>query len=866
MMMISPSLVNVSAPVEGASKTQPKDLDSMQSSAFGELLKVEEKKLQEEPEGAAVSAAAVMASLQVRPMLDAAPVAEAVTADQAGTADKQPAAALNAAAPLTELQTFRTWGVQTKTGLEKGTPALQFNMPAPELPAASAAPVPAVPLTGQTVEKAGAFDQTAPVELPQTAVTTTTPSLTNALPETTRLVQKNAPLEKEKAAVDAFRQPVSVPAAANDRAAAQAAPAPTTPTPSLTGVLPETTSPVQENIPLEKGKAAVELPQPVSVPAAVNNQPAAPAAPAINTTPPPLTDALPETTRLGRDQTPLEKGRAVVEGSQPVNRPVFTVEKNDPAAPVAAPSPAPANEPAPAPVSPIQPAANAGGAEAVRATPQAGSENSTVPAGKSGQVVTADHGPALQVEPPAPLFMDVPADKAAPEKDLPKMQAVNPAPAVSVNINQAAPVPAASGLDQAAKPARSEPLPIPLQSGPHQPTPTAEAQTVVLESGVAVPIVKAGQPLPAPDETVSPAGVELRNEKMPQPAAATLFAQNQPEPKAPVVEAETRVEAVPTGQAAAEFVERPENSPSAEKPAAFQELVKNAESMPLPAAAQVEAEVKRSAARDAVMPETKLTPVEGQTVTPVNGQTVIPPEAARSTDKVERAPAAGSPAVLEAAVPAAVPALKTNVPPAGQVEPALQAQAGTADVKKSQPQSAQGSQPEETEIKPMAVPDAPVRAPAELQGFGKLSAPQSAPLAADVIGQVMSQMKVRIKGGSSTMNLKLNPRELGEIEIQMVSGPKGVSVTFLADQPGTGQLLESQMNQLRQSFKDAGIQLAGLNIGLQDQHKQEGGFSKQGQYFEGHFQRSAPQAETAVKEMERLQRAGVMSGEVDYLI
>ncbi|MCX6060560.1 MAG: flagellar hook-length control protein FliK, partial [Chloroflexi bacterium] len=149
---------------------------------------------------------------------------------------------------------------------------------------------------------------------------------------------------------------------------------------------------------------------------------------------------------------------------------------------------------------------------------------------------------------------------------------------------------------------------------------------------------------------------------------------------------------------------------------------------------------------------------------------------------------------------------------------------------------------------------------------GKLSSAQVNALAADVIQQVTSQMKVRIKSGNTTMHLQLNPRDLGTIDVQMIKNTQGVSVTFFAEQAATGQLLETQINQLRQSLKDAGVNLTGLNISQYDQPKQEGGFLKQGPHFSQYSQRGAQQAESVIVERERPQRIGGSSSEIDYLI
>jgi len=170
------------------------------------------------------------------------------------------------------------------------------------------------------------------------------------------------------------------------------------------------------------------------------------------------------------------------------------------------------------------------------------------------------------------------------------------------------------------------------------------------------------------------------------------------------------------------------------------------------------------------------------------------------------------------------------------------------------------------ESEPIAITTDPVHETGMVKIAEKNTAPQVNVKAAEVIQQIMHQMKARIKSGATSMRLQLNPMELGGIEVQMTRNAEGVSVTFFAEQASTGHLLETQMNQLRQSLKDAGVQLTGLNISQHDQPKQEGGFFKGHSYSNQYFQSSAPQTETANKERERQERIGGSLNEVDYLI
>ncbi|MBK6790988.1 MAG: flagellar hook-length control protein FliK [Anaerolineales bacterium] len=134
----------------------------------------------------------------------------------------------------------------------------------------------------------------------------------------------------------------------------------------------------------------------------------------------------------------------------------------------------------------------------------------------------------------------------------------------------------------------------------------------------------------------------------------------------------------------------------------------------------------------------------------------------------------------------------------------------------------------------------------------------------DVVGQITSQMKTRVKSGETSIRIRLNPEELGAIEVQMTHTAQGVSVSFFTEHTGTSQLLESQANQLRQSLKEAGVQLTNLNISQQHQPTHEGGGFKQSQQFVQNPRREAPQP-APVNEQARPQRIG-STGEIDYLV
>ncbi len=117
-------------------------------------------------------------------------------------------------------------------------------------------------------------------------------------------------------------------------------------------------------------------------------------------------------------------------------------------------------------------------------------------------------------------------------------------------------------------------------------------------------------------------------------------------------------------------------------------------------------------------------------------------------------------------------------------------------------------------------------------GTNSVIPPEPAPIQArtlvDVVRQIVSQMEASIQQGRSSIRVQLHPQELGGIDIRFASSAQGVSVTVYAEQASTGRLLEAQLNQLRQSLNDAGVNLAQLNIHHESpSHQSQGGLGGQ---------------------------------------
>jgi flagellar hook-length control protein FliK len=91
-----------------------------------------------------------------------------------------------------------------------------------------------------------------------------------------------------------------------------------------------------------------------------------------------------------------------------------------------------------------------------------------------------------------------------------------------------------------------------------------------------------------------------------------------------------------------------------------------------------------------------------------------------------------------------------------------------------------------------------------------------------VAQQIIDKIEEAVQQGRTSLRMQLNPKDLGMIDIRLVSQGHSVSITLIAEHAGTSQLLEKQMEQLRANLADAGINLANVNVGHQSTNGQPG--------------------------------------------
>ena len=78
-------------------------------------------------------------------------------------------------------------------------------------------------------------------------------------------------------------------------------------------------------------------------------------------------------------------------------------------------------------------------------------------------------------------------------------------------------------------------------------------------------------------------------------------------------------------------------------------------------------------------------------------------------------------------------------------------------------------------------------------------------------------------GGNQTAEIRLNPANLGTIEVKVVMHDQQASITFTAQHGVVRDAIEASLPRLREMFSGGGLQLANANVSDQPLHDQRQG-------------------------------------------
>jgi flagellar hook-length control protein FliK len=117
-------------------------------------------------------------------------------------------------------------------------------------------------------------------------------------------------------------------------------------------------------------------------------------------------------------------------------------------------------------------------------------------------------------------------------------------------------------------------------------------------------------------------------------------------------------------------------------------------------------------------------------------------------------------------------------------------------------------------------PDSPSVTQA-LNNFPSVKSQDPSSLAGAVVHQIDSAIVGRAhwvqQGGQTEFQIRLNPPDLGSVKVHMTLADQSIQARLVVHQAGTQQLIESQMESLKQSLAQAGITLSGLQVSTNSQ-------------------------------------------------
>ncbi|KIH77564.1 hook-length control protein FliK [Geoalkalibacter ferrihydriticus] len=91
-----------------------------------------------------------------------------------------------------------------------------------------------------------------------------------------------------------------------------------------------------------------------------------------------------------------------------------------------------------------------------------------------------------------------------------------------------------------------------------------------------------------------------------------------------------------------------------------------------------------------------------------------------------------------------------------------------------------------------------------------------------VLNQVMERLQVRNTGERSVMTLRLNPKELGELRMELVMEKGVLKAQILAQNTQVQEVLERNLFRLREALEGQGVKIESFEVGLDDGRRNGG--------------------------------------------
>ena len=95
----------------------------------------------------------------------------------------------------------------------------------------------------------------------------------------------------------------------------------------------------------------------------------------------------------------------------------------------------------------------------------------------------------------------------------------------------------------------------------------------------------------------------------------------------------------------------------------------------------------------------------------------------------------------------------------------------------------------------------------------------------DIVNQVVEKIKVTLSSDSTSMEMQLNPENLGKVNVSVVAKNGEMTAAFIVENQLAKEALESQMTTLRESLNEQGIKVEAIEVMVAEQGLSQDQFS-----------------------------------------
>jgi flagellar hook-length control protein FliK len=96
----------------------------------------------------------------------------------------------------------------------------------------------------------------------------------------------------------------------------------------------------------------------------------------------------------------------------------------------------------------------------------------------------------------------------------------------------------------------------------------------------------------------------------------------------------------------------------------------------------------------------------------------------------------------------------------------------------------------------------------------------------DILDQVTEKLEVSLFDNKSEMVIKLKPNDLGNVTVKITIENGVMNAKFLAESIKVKEALESNLNNLKESLKDQGLNVQDLNVSVDSGRSQNHNFNQ----------------------------------------